>query len=128
MQGATCKAVDELGVTINEYNTTDGGTPTNTNPGAVKKPPNSPCEFTAGTADSGYCNADQECVDGDTEGGLFDGLDKILNKFINFAAIREWLLREDVKGVPNYAWIIMGSIVLILICAFGCCRQVKKKV
>lgn len=124
--GGTCTDVKDLGVTDVSYELTDGSGAINTNPGAITKPANSPCAFKGTDLTTGYCNDKSECVDGDSEGGIYDDLGDLVNSFVNLGAISDWLQKEAVSGVPNYAWIIIGVGVLFMVCACFCCGAKKK--
>eukprot|EP00038_Savillea_parva_P005656 m.159444 g.159444 ORF g.159444 m.159444 type:complete len:777 (-) comp11794_c0_seq1:185-2515(-) len=82
-----------------------------------RKPAGGTCNFRQGEPTSGICDASGECKEADGES---DSLAELREQYSKFKRAFEDWAKEETGGIPNYAWLIIGSIVLLSWCFTGC--------
>eukprot|EP00035_Acanthoeca_spectabilis_P020220 m.431726 g.431726 ORF g.431726 m.431726 type:complete len:771 (+) comp17344_c0_seq1:81-2393(+) len=123
----TCLPIDEITGVDDPRNTylvtsTDTFNPTTRTLNAAelagfKVPAGGSCNFRPGEPTSGVCDSGGECKEADGES---NSLAELRARFAKFQrAFQDWA-EEETAGIPNYAWLIIGGILILSMCFTGC--------
>ena len=75
------------------------------------------CEHKVGQAESGICSEKGKCLAADTEEGAMEEMKAMYSYYKN--NFEDWA-NDDTAGLPNFVWLILGAVGLVLTCCGGC--------
>lgn len=84
---------------------------------ALHKPAGAFCSYEAGQSSSGICDESFVCQKAD---GEEDSMAELRAQYAKYQRLFSDWANEETAGIPNFAWLIIGGVLLIIVCCLGC--------